>query len=75
MTRIDVDGFVSREEARQLAGGISRSTEWRWSQAGLFPRPAVRIRGKVLYRRADIAAWLADPPRWAAEHAGEGTGQ
>lgn len=58
------DGFMSRAEARKLAGGISKTTEWRWYTKGYFPKPVRIGQGKVVYRRAEVLAWAADPAAW-----------
>lgn len=64
-------GYMSRAEARSLAGGISKATEWRWYTSGRFPKPVRIGPAKTVYRRADVLAWAADPEAWAAVHGAE----
>lgn len=51
--------LISAAQMRDLCGGISQMTEWRWQRDPEleFPTP-VRIRGRVFYREAEATAWL-----------------
>lgn len=54
--RPDPRQLISDADARAMCGGISVMTRVRWSrhpQIG-FPAPAVVVRGRRYYRRADI---------------------
>ena len=51
--------LITAANARELLGGISAMTEWRYLQddALNFPRP-VKIRSRNFYREADIFEWI-----------------
>lgn len=42
---------------------LSRTTRWRMRKDGQFPHP-VRVRGRALYRTAEIEQWLRNPRGW-----------
>lgn len=42
---------------------LSRTTRWRMRKEGQFPQP-VRVRGRSLYRAAEIEQWLRNPRGW-----------
>ena len=50
--------LISAQRLRELAGGISRATLFRWRQTMPdFPTP-VRISGRTYYRENEVTAWL-----------------
>lgn len=51
--------LISSSTARELLGGISAMSEWRWAQDEKlnFPRP-IKIRNRNFYREADILEWI-----------------
>lgn len=51
--------LITAANARELLGGISAMTEWRYIQDDTlnFPRP-VKIRNRNFYREADIFEWI-----------------
>lgn len=53
----DEDGLITSAMARELAGGISAMTLWRWREAGVIPEPVV-IRGRNYYWRNQFLAAL-----------------
>lgn len=57
--RADDVRLINAEEARRLAGGISRSTVLRWRKAGLLPDP-VTIRGRNYWPHAEFLDALAE---------------
>ena len=52
------DALITSVTARELAGGISAMTLWRWRKAGLIPDP-IAIRGRNYWRRSPFVAALA----------------
>jgi predicted DNA-binding transcriptional regulator AlpA len=46
-------------QARQLFGGLSRSTVWRRVRAGDLPKPVHLSPGRIGWRHSDIATWQA----------------
>lgn len=63
--------LITSKKARELCGGITSMTEWRWRQDEKlkFPQP-VTIRGRNFYREAEILAWI----EWVKEQAGVARG-
>jgi predicted DNA-binding transcriptional regulator AlpA len=50
--------LITAKEARQLCGGISEMTEWRWRQQFPdFPKPR-NINGRKYYRLGELQNWL-----------------
>lgn len=48
--------FLTRPElAEELKVTVRTLTRWHWSRKG---PPSVRIAGRRLYRRAEVAAWI-----------------
>ena len=47
------DRFITQNEAKNLAGGISDMTLWRWRKAGIIPLP-MTIRGRNYWKRRDF---------------------
>ncbi len=52
-------GFISRKKAREFAGGISRSTEYRWRSEGQFPTLVQIGPNTYAYRQSDLEVWAA----------------
>lgn len=55
---IDANRHISAATVRELCGGISDMTLWRWMADRDFPEPA-RIARRRYWREADVLAWLA----------------
>jgi len=51
--------FWSPSEVAHMLG-THRTTVFRWARAGLLPRPIYLTPHKPVFRRAEIAAWLAE---------------
>ena len=49
--------LLSADEARAYCGGLAKSTWCDFDQRGVIPA-AVRIGGRVFWRRADLDAWV-----------------
>ena len=49
--------LLSADDARAYCGGLAKSTWCDFDQRGVIPAP-VRIGGRVLWRRADLDAWV-----------------
>ena len=49
-------------------GLLSRKTRYLMRRKRTFPEP-VRVGSRILYRAADVHAWLEDPEAWAEAHA------
>jgi predicted DNA-binding transcriptional regulator AlpA len=47
-------------QARQLFGGLSRTTVWRMVRAGALPKPIHLSPGRIGWRHSDIANWQAE---------------
>lgn len=60
MTHKDPDARIGSHEVREICGGISDMTLYRWLRDPntRFPRPAV-IGRRRYWRRGDIIAWFA----------------
>lgn len=61
--RFPSDLVAPIEVAIQLQRSVSTLERWRREQMG---PPFLRVRGRVLYRRADLEAWL-DAQRYATK--------
>lgn len=53
------DQFYSVPEIQRLTGGKSRSTIWRWSRAGILPKPHRIGPNSVGYLKSDIDSWFS----------------
>lgn len=53
--QMDAEGFLNLGAARKYAGNVSRTTFFRWVQAGLR---CYRIRRRIMFRSADIADFI-----------------
>jgi predicted DNA-binding transcriptional regulator AlpA len=60
------DGLLPSARVKELCGGISNMTLWRWTQAIGFPQPDLVIQRRKFWRRSSV-------DRWLAEHRGEQT--
>ena len=58
----DVDRLLPLREV-VTASGLSRSTIYAWMDDGRFPLP-LRVGGRRLWRRSEIAAWIDAQPRY-----------
>ncbi len=47
------DKFLRTSEVREILGGISRATLWRWIKDKKIPEP-IKIGRVVLFRKSDI---------------------
>ncbi|MCY1406271.1 Helix-turn-helix domain protein [compost metagenome] len=50
-------------EQAALVLGLSVKTLATWRSTGRYALPFIRCGGRIRYRRADLAAWLADRQR------------
>lgn len=48
---------IQAATVREICGGISDMTLWRWLKERDFPRP-IYIAGRRFWREADVLAWL-----------------
>lgn len=53
-------GFVSIEQVLELVP-VSRVTLWRMENEGRFPARVEWAQRRVVFRRAEVDRWLADP--------------
>lgn len=51
------DPLITQRKARDLAGGISDMTLWRWRRLGIIP-PPLSIRGRNYWRKSVFLAAL-----------------
>ena len=58
-SRPSADGFLRVDEVLRLIK-VSRSTLYRWSRHGHFPRPVQLGPGVIGYREHDVVRWLAE---------------
>ena len=68
-SNIEATGFASSKEARQMAGGVSPVTLWRWEKKGLFPEGIHLTTNSKIYRRSELDEWEADPVAWRTKYA------
>lgn len=52
-----------RDKALAERLGVSRSTIWRWTSQGFFPRPVSLSRGCTRWRLSDVEEWEASRGR------------
>ena len=52
------DKFYSFPEVQRIAGNKSRTTLWRWSRAGIFPKPRRIGPNSVGYVASEVDSWL-----------------
>jgi predicted DNA-binding transcriptional regulator AlpA len=50
-----LDTLISQPRLRELLGGVSDMTIWRWRSAGTIPE-AISINGRNYYRTSEIRA-------------------
>lgn len=53
--QLEVEGFLSVEDALQFCGGISRSTLWHWQKKGL---KSYKVGRRCLYRVRDLNKFI-----------------
>ena len=51
------ESLITQSTLRQLAGGVSDMTIWRWRKAGLLPKPTT-IRNRNYWRNKDVRSFL-----------------
>jgi len=56
------DRLLRVEEVCQIAGGVNRTTIYRWSRSGRMPSPR-QVGGRCFFLRSEIQAWLASLPK------------
>ena len=52
------DRYISMNETRQIAGGKSRVTLWRWVKAGLFPKPRKIGPNSIAWLESELIEWV-----------------
>ncbi len=53
-----MQGFYGRKQIREITGGKSDSTVWRWERAGLFPRRRQLGPNSVGWKQDEVLAWV-----------------
>lgn len=48
-----LENLISQPQLRQILGGVSDTTVWRWRAAGTLPDP-VSINGRNYYRESEL---------------------
>ncbi|MBJ7575679.1 AlpA family phage regulatory protein [Luteimonas sp. MC1828] len=62
---LPVEGKVRFPTIKRVTGIMSRSTIWRYEQAGKFPK-RTRITPRMsVWDAGELREWLADPTGWA----------
>jgi len=51
------ESLVTQATLKQIVGGISDMTVWRWRRAGIIPEPTT-IRGRNYWRTCDVQSAL-----------------
>ena len=59
------DDLLPQTAARQLCGGVSAMTFWRWRQGGILPAPVI-INKRLYWKRAALAAFIDQHSQAAA---------
>jgi prophage regulatory protein len=57
--QVEVEGFLRCKAVKNLAGGISTATLYRWCATGQFPKQVRIGPNTVAWRRSEVRAWLA----------------
>ena len=52
------DRLIPISESCTLAGGVSKTTLWRWEKAGKFPKRIALASNKSVHRLSEIMAWM-----------------
>jgi predicted DNA-binding transcriptional regulator AlpA len=61
---LPIEGKIRFPTIKRVTGTESRSTIWRWEQAGKFPK-STRITPRLtVWDAAEVREWLADPVGW-----------
>ncbi len=60
------DRIIPEPQTRERLGGISRTTLWRMTRAGIFPRPMRISPGRIGWRESTIEEYLEAREREAA---------
>jgi predicted DNA-binding transcriptional regulator AlpA len=63
MANQSADDWVPTAGVRQIFGGVSAMTIWRWSHGAGFPPPDLIIRGRKFWRRETIESWINEQSR------------
>ena len=51
------ESLITQSKLKQVAGGVSSMTIWRWRRDGVIPEP-VSIRGRNYWRQGDVLTAL-----------------
>lgn len=62
---LPVEGKVRFPAIKRVTGIVSRSTIWRYEQAGKFPKRTRITNRLTVWDAAEVREWLADPIAWA----------
>jgi predicted DNA-binding transcriptional regulator AlpA len=54
----DPNDLLNSAAVRQIAGGISDMTLWRWTRERGFPQPDATIARRKFWRRSTVQAWI-----------------
>lgn len=60
--------YLSWPAVQKIVGDKSRTTVWRWTKRGLFPRPVQLGPNSVGWKEHEVVEWGRDPAVWAAAH-------
>ena len=60
------DRFIPNTEVRRIAGGISRTTLWRWVRDGHFPKPTKIGPNKNGWLESQVEDWIQTRQQAAA---------
>ncbi|MEE9304119.1 MAG: AlpA family phage regulatory protein [Thiotrichaceae bacterium] len=52
------DQFIPLPEVQKITGGKSRSTIYRWSRTGIFPKPRKTGPNSIGWLKSEIDEWL-----------------
>ena len=63
----DPERFVRKQEARELAGGISNTTLARWEEERGFPRRKYLSKNNPIWKAKDILSWVEENAREAVQ--------
>lgn len=54
--------YLNKKDVREIAGNISASTLWRWTQTGIFPAPKQIGPNRVGWLSSEIEEWMNSRP-------------
>lgn len=60
------DKYLPWPQVREIIGGKTRVTVWRWYKAGLFPKPHKIGPNSIAWLESEVKAWVADRARKSA---------